>query len=56
MMSDPTTADTMVITSIAHGERLDRVIKRSIAKRSIARAFDQKELWSGNRQDWRRWL
>jgi len=22
----------------------------------VARAFDQTELWAGNREDWRRWL
>lgn len=32
-----------------------RVMYRVI-KRSIVRAFDQKELWSGNKEDWRRWL
>lgn len=31
------------------------VIHRVI-KRAIARAFDQKELWAGTREDWRRWL
>jgi adenylate kinase family enzyme len=32
-----------------------RVMYRVI-KRSIARAVDQEELWSGNKEDWRRWL
>ena len=32
------------------------VVMHRVIKRSIARAFDQKELWAGNREDWRRWL
>ena len=32
------------------------VVMYRVIKRSIARAFDQKELWGGNREDWRRWL
>jgi adenylate kinase family enzyme len=32
------------------------VIMYRVIKRSIARAIDQKELWAGNREDWRRWF
>jgi adenylate kinase family enzyme len=32
------------------------VIMRRAIKRSIVRAFDQTELWAGNKEDWRRWL
>jgi adenylate kinase family enzyme len=32
------------------------VVMYRVIKRSIARAFDQEELWAGNREDWRRWL
>jgi len=32
------------------------VVMYRVIKRSIARAFDQTELWAGNREDWRRWL
>jgi adenylate kinase family enzyme len=32
------------------------VIMYRVVKRSIARAFDQEELWAGNKEDWRRWL
>jgi len=32
------------------------VVMYRVIKRSIVRAFDQKELWAGNREDWRRWL
>jgi adenylate kinase family enzyme len=32
------------------------VVMYRVIKRSIARAFDQKELWAGNREDLRRWL
>jgi adenylate kinase family enzyme len=32
------------------------VVMYRVVKRSIARAFDRKELWAGNREDWRRWL
>ena len=32
------------------------VVIYRVIKRSIARAFDQKELWAGNREDWRHWL
>jgi adenylate kinase family enzyme len=32
------------------------VVMHRVIKRSIARAFDQTELWAGNREDWRRWL
>lgn len=32
------------------------VIMYRVIKRSIVRALDQKELWAGNREDWRRWL
>ena len=32
------------------------VIMRRVITRSVVRAFDGKELWSGNREDWRRWL
>jgi adenylate kinase family enzyme len=32
------------------------IVMSRVIKRSIARAFDQKELWAGNREDWRRWL
>jgi adenylate kinase family enzyme len=30
------------------------VIMYRVIKRSIGRAFDRKELWAGNREDWRR--
>jgi adenylate kinase family enzyme len=26
-----------------------------VVRRSIVRAFDRRELWAGNREDWRRW-
>jgi adenylate kinase family enzyme len=32
------------------------VVMYRVIKRSIARVLDQKELWAGNREDWRRWL
>jgi len=32
------------------------IIMYRVIKRSIARAFDQTELWAGNREDWRNWL
>jgi adenylate kinase family enzyme len=32
------------------------VIMRRVITRSILRALDGKELWAGNREDWRRWL
>jgi len=32
------------------------VVMARVIKRSIARAFNQKELWAGNREDWRRLL
>jgi adenylate kinase family enzyme len=32
------------------------VVMYRVIKRSIARALDQKELWAGNREDWRRWF
>ena len=32
------------------------VVMYRVIKRSVARAFDQTELWAGNREDWRRWL
>lgn len=32
------------------------VVMYRVIKRSITRAFDQKELWAGNKEDWRRWL
>lgn len=32
------------------------VVMYRVIKRSVARAFDQKELWAGNREDWRNWL
>jgi adenylate kinase family enzyme len=32
------------------------VVMYRVIKRSLARALDQKELWAGNREDWRRWL
>jgi adenylate kinase family enzyme len=32
------------------------VVMYRVIKRSIARALDQKELWAGNKEDWRRWL
>ena len=32
------------------------VVMCRVIKRSVARAFDQTELWAGNREDWRRWL
>jgi adenylate kinase family enzyme len=32
------------------------VVMYRVIKRSITRAFDQKELWAGNREDWRRWV
>jgi adenylate kinase family enzyme len=32
------------------------VVMYRVIKRSVARAFDQKELWAGNREDWRQWL
>jgi len=31
------------------------VIMYRVIKRSIERAFDQTELWAGNKEDWRRW-
>ena len=31
------------------------VVMCRVIKRSVARAFDQTELWAGNREDWRRW-
>jgi adenylate kinase family enzyme len=31
------------------------VVMYRVIKRSVARAFDQTELWAGNREDWRRW-
>lgn len=31
------------------------VVMYRVIKRSIARAWDQEELWAGNREDWRRW-
>ena len=30
------------------------VVMSRVVKRSLARAFDQKELWAGNRESWRR--
>ena len=32
------------------------VVMYRVIKRSVARAFDERELWGGNREDWRRWL
>ena len=32
------------------------VVMYRVIKRSVARAFDQTELWAGNEEDWRRWL
>jgi adenylate kinase family enzyme len=32
------------------------VVMYRVIKRSIARVLDQKELWAGNREDWRRWF
>jgi adenylate kinase family enzyme len=32
------------------------VVMYRVIKRSIARGFDQKELWAGNKEDWCRWL
>ncbi len=32
------------------------VIMRRVIARSVMRAVDGKELWSGNREDWRAWL
>jgi len=32
------------------------VVMYRVIKRSVARAVDQKELWAGNREDWRDWL
>ena len=32
------------------------VIMRRVITRSVLRALDSKPLWSGNREDWRRWL
>jgi adenylate kinase family enzyme len=32
------------------------VVMYRVIKRSVARAFDQKELWAGNRENWRHWL
>jgi len=32
------------------------VVMYRVIKRSFARALDQKELWAGNREDWRNWL
>jgi len=32
------------------------VIMYRVFKRSFARAFDQEELWAGNKEDWRRWM
>jgi adenylate kinase family enzyme len=32
------------------------VVMYRVIKRSIARVFDQKELWAGNREDLRQWL
>lgn len=32
------------------------VVMYRVIKRSVARALDQKELWAGNREDWRRWF
>jgi adenylate kinase family enzyme len=32
------------------------VVMYRVIKRSVGRAFDQKELWAGNREDWRKWL
>jgi len=32
------------------------LIMYRVIKRSITRAFDQTELWAGNKEDWRRWL
>jgi adenylate kinase family enzyme len=32
------------------------VIMRRVITRSVARALDQRELWSGNRERWRDWL
>jgi adenylate kinase family enzyme len=32
------------------------VVMYRVIKRSIARVFDQKKLWAGNREDLRRWL
>jgi adenylate kinase family enzyme len=32
------------------------VIMRRVIARSLMRALDGKELWGGNREDWRRWL
>jgi adenylate kinase family enzyme len=32
------------------------VIMRRVITRSVLRAMDGKELWAGNREDWRRWL
>lgn len=31
------------------------VVMYRVIRRSIARAFDQEELWAGNKEDWRRW-
>lgn len=31
------------------------VVMYRVVRRSIARAFDQEELWAGNKEDWRRW-
>ena len=32
------------------------LIMRRVVTRSVIRAFDGKELWSGNRENWRTWL
>jgi adenylate kinase family enzyme len=32
------------------------VVMYRVIKRSIARAFDQKELWAGNTENWRDWI
>jgi adenylate kinase family enzyme len=32
------------------------LIMYRVLKRSIARAFDQRELWAGNKEDWRHWM
>jgi adenylate kinase family enzyme len=32
------------------------VVMYRVIKRSVARAFDQKELWAENRENWRHWL
>ena len=32
------------------------VIMRRVITRSVTRAFDGKELWSGNRENWRSWF